>query len=53
MLFSIYGEVGLSICGLLYVLNKWFDSFIDLITIMKDNDDKEPSMSESAKRMYS
>ena len=53
MLFSIYGEVGLCVCGLLYVLDKWFNSFIDLITLMKDNDEKEQPMSESAKRMYS
>ena len=51
MLFSPAAELGLVIIGLLYVANKWFDSFIDIIDTMKNN---EPApMSESVKKMYS
>ena len=51
MLFSLTGEIGLIVIGLLYVANKWFDSFIDIIETMKNC---EPTpMSESIKNMYS
>ena len=51
MIFSLFGEIGLVIIGTLYVLNRWFDSCIELLEVVKD-DDKQP-MSETAKRMYS
>ena len=54
MLFSTFGEVGLCVVGLLYVLDLWFDSFISLIETMSNNsEDKTPPMTESTKRMYS
>ena len=55
MLFSLFGEIGLCVCGLLYVLDKWFDSFVDMMELMKNDDDKDDKqeMSETAKRMYS
>ena len=51
MLFSIVGEIGLIIVAGLYVLDCWFDSCINLIETTKE--EKEPEMSEAAKRMYS
>ena len=55
MLFSIFGEISLTIIGLLYVTNKWFNSFIDMMDLMKNNDDEhdKQEMSETIKRMYS
>ena len=55
MLFSIFGEISLTIIGLLYVTNKWFNSFIDMMDLMKNNNEEEneKEMSESIKRMYS
>ena len=54
MLFSLFGEIGLCIIGLLLVLDKWFDSYIDLMELMKNNDeDKDEPMTDAAKRMYS
>ena len=51
MLFSLFGEIALTIIGLLYVGNCWFDSFINLMVQMKNNDDIK--LSDAAKRMYS
>lgn len=56
MLFSLFGEIALAVIGGLYVLDCWFDSFIDLMELMKTDDDKDDDkkeMSETAKRMYS
>ena len=54
MLFSLFGEISLTIIGLLYVTNKWFSSFIDMMDLMKNNEnDEKQEMSETAKRMYS
>ena len=55
MLFSLFGEIAFAIIGGLYVLDCWFDSFIDLLELMKDNDkdDDDKPMSDTAKRMYS
>ena len=52
MLFSLFGEIALSIIGLLYVGNCWFDSFVNLMETIKNNED-EVKMSDEAKRMYS
>ena len=52
MLFSLFGEIGLVVIGLLYVGNCWFDSFINLMEQVKNNDD-EVKLSESVKHMYS
>ena len=56
MLFSVPAEICICICGLLYVMDKWFDSYINLMELMQNNDtddeDKRP-MSETVKRMYS
>ena len=52
MLFSLFGEIGLAIIGLLYVGNCWFDSFINLMVQMKNNEE-EVKLSDAAKRMYS
>ena len=51
MLFSIVGEIGLIVVGVLYVLDCWFDSCIDLIETTKEG--KEPEIPESVKHMYS
>ena len=55
MLFSLFGEIGLCVCGLLYVLDCWFDSCIDLMELTKtdEKDDDKQEMSEIVKRMYS
>ena len=55
MLFSLFGEISLSVIGLLYVMDCWFNSFIDMMSLMKNNDDddEKQEMSETAKRMYS
>ena len=54
MLFSTFGEIGVCVVGLLWVLDLWFDSFISLMELMKNNsEDKEPPMTETTKRMYS
>ena len=54
MLFSLFGEISLTIIGLLYVTNKWFNSFIDMMDLMKNNEnDEKQEMSETIKRMYS
>ncbi len=52
MIFSLFGEIALTIIGLLYVGNCWFDSFINLMGQMKNNEE-EVKMSESIKHMYS
>ena len=55
MLFSLFGEVGLTVIGLLYVLNLWFDSCIELEASIKNKEEEEEKnkMTEAAKRMYS
>ena len=54
MLFSLFGEISLTIIGLLYVTNKWFNSFIDMMDLMKNNEEHDKQeMSETIKRMYS
>ena len=55
MLFSVIGEIGLIVIGSLYVLDCWFDSFINMMTILKDSEDeqKQKEIPESAKHMYS
>ena len=56
MILSLFGEIGLCLCGLLYVMDKWFNSFIDLIELMKDKDDKDDDkqeMTETMRNMYS
>ena len=56
MILSLFGEISLFVVGLLYVLDCWFDSYIDLMELMKNNDDEKiekNEISESARRMYS
>ena len=53
MLFSYLGEIGLIIVAGLYVMDCWFDSFINFIETTKEKEEKDPPMSEAAKRMYS
>ena len=54
MLFSIVGEIGLIVLGALWVIDCYFDSFINLLdTINKNNEDEEPPLTEATKRMYS
>ena len=55
MLFSLVGEIGLIAIGTLYVLDCWFDTFINMMSIIKDTDDeqKQKEIPESAKHMYS
>ena len=55
MLFSLVGEIGLIVIGSLWVLERWFSSFIDLMEVAKNDDEKEkePELSEAAKKMYS
>ena len=52
MLFSLFGEIALTVIGLLYVSNLWFDSFINLTDVMKTQED-EAKISDSVKHMYS
>lgn len=56
MLFSQTGEIGLILIGLIWAINKWFDSFIDLMDLIKNNnelDDENKEIPESVKHMYS
>jgi len=55
MIFSLVGEIGFVIIGFLWVSNKWFDSFIDLIDIVKNNDSSNETkeLPESLKHIYS
>ena len=56
MLFSIVGEIGLIVIGLAYVLDCWFDSFINMIEVTSKNSDekdKEKELPDSIKHMYS
>ena len=55
MLFSLTGEIGLLVIGFLWIGNKWFDSFIDLLNIMKDVNDeqKQKELPDSIKHIYS
>ena len=53
MLFSLTGEIGLVVIGLLWVANKWFDSFIDTMTLLKDSNDEKKDLPESIKHLYS
>ncbi len=55
MIFSLFGEISLAVIGLLYVMDCWFDSFINMVELMKNNDnnDDKQEMSDTAKRMYS
>ena len=52
MLFSLFGEISLTVIGLLYVADLWFDSFISLAERSKNNEE-EVKLSDAAKRMYS
>ena len=51
MLFSIVGEIGLIIVAGLYVMDCWFNSFLDLIEATKE--EKENEIPESVKHLYS
>ena len=54
MLFSLFGEIALTVIGLLYVADMWFDSFISLAEQSKNNEEeKEQKMTDAVKRMYS
>jgi len=54
MLFSLFGEIALTVIGFLYVADLWFDSFISLAEQSKNNEEeKEVKMSDVVKRMYS
>ena len=55
MILSLVGEIGLIVVGTLYVLDCWFDSFINLMSIIKDNDEeqKQKEIPESVKHIYS
>ena len=55
MLFSTFGEIGLFIIGLLYVLDCYVDSFINLAEITKNNENNEElkKLPESLKHIYS
>lgn len=55
MIFSLVGEIGFVIIGFLWVSNKWFDSFMDLIDIVKNNDSSNETkeLPESLKHIYS
>lgn len=53
MLFSYIGEIGLIIVGFLYVMDLWFDSYIDLIQATKEKEEKQTELPESIKHMYS
>ena len=54
MLFSLFGEIGLVVIGLLYVCDCWFDSFINMMEQMKeDKNNDETKLPESIKHLYS
>ena len=50
MIFSTLFEIGLFILGLLYVGNMWFDSFIHMVEVNNDFDDKEKEKQEDKER---
>ena len=55
MLFSIFGEISLTIIGLLYVFDCWFDSFISFEEFNKNKEEEEEDKKiaeEARKRMY-
>ena len=54
MLFSRLFEILLFILGLLYVLNQWFDSFINLYETIKNHEEEEEEkkIPESVKHLY-
>ena len=51
MLFSLFGEVGIVVIGLLWVGNKWFNSFLDIVEVLKNNEQKE--IPDAIKHLYS
>ena len=55
MLFSLVGEIGLIVIGLLYVGDCFLDSFINLMeTVSKNNEEEEAKkIPESIKHLYS
>ena len=56
MLFSLFGEIALAAIGLLYVIDCYFDSCINLMEQMKNNDDEkeeDKKVLEAIKHMYS
>ena len=55
MLFSLFGEISLSIIGLLYIVDCFVDSFINLAQIEKEKEEEEQEkkIPESMKHMYS
>ena len=53
MLFSLFGEIGLVVIGLLYVGNLYMDSFINMMAQLEDKNNDEDKVPESVKRMYS
>ena len=53
MLFSLFGEISLTIIGLLYVGNCWFDSFINMMAQLEGKNNDDDKVPESVKRMYS
>ena len=55
MLFSLFGEISFSIIALLYVVDCFVDSFINLAQIEKEKEEEEEEkkIPESMKHMYS
>ena len=55
MIFSLFGEIGLITIGLLYVLDCWFDSCINLVELNKNNDAEAEAkkLPDSVKHMFS
>ena len=55
MLFSLFGEISFSIIALLYVVDCFVDSFINLAQIEKEKEEEEEDKKiaeEARKRMY-
>ena len=52
MIFTLFGEISLTVIGLLYVLNCWFDSFVNLMDTIKNNDE-DVKLPDAVKHMYS
>ena len=54
MLFSLFGEISLTVIGLLYVFNLWFDSMMAMEQQqLEDKNNNETKLSDAVKRMYS
>ena len=50
MIFSLFFEIGLLVLGVFYVGHLWFESFLNMIEISKDLEEKEKEKQEDKER---